>query len=213
MISGTTADGGGKPERKAAGGQDQLPLRPLESARGAVEAVLVVATDPVPVERLAAGLGAPVEEVLEHLHALRAEYDATGRGLALRDVAGGWRLYAAERFATELSAFLLEGHHARMSTAALETLAVVAYRQPVSRARIAAVRGVAVDGVVRTLLARGLIQEAGLDEASGGTLLATTEEFLRRLGVQDLSELPPLAELLPDIATIEQTSAQPLTSG
>jgi len=179
--------------------------------RGALEAVLLVAVEPVTTARLAAGLSWSELAVLTLLQALREEYAAERRGWALREVAGGWRLYTAEEYVDDVLRFLVDGQSSRLSSAALETLAVIAYRQPVSRGRIAAVRGVAVDGVVRTLLARGLIEEAGHDETSGALLYRTTSVFLERLGLRSLTDLPELAPLLPEVEEVaaEEGSISP----
>ena len=139
------------------------------------------------------------------LHALADEYTAAARGLDLRQVAGGWRLYTRAECAPWVERFVLDGQSARLTQAALETLAVIAYRQPVTRARISAVRGVNVDGVVRTLLARGLITEAGQDTGTAGTLYRTTPLLLEKLGLQSLEELPDLAPLLPDLDELDDT--------
>ena len=124
-------------------------------------------------------------------------------GIELREVGGGWRFYTRDRFAPVVERFVLDGAQSRLSRAALETLAVVAYRQPVTRARVAGVRGVNVDGVVRTLMSRGLIEDVGTDPDTGGLLYRTTDLFLERLGLSDLSELPSLGPLLPDIDGID----------
>lgn len=170
----------------------------------ALEAVLMVAESPVPVERLAAGVVRTVPEVAAVLEELAAEYRGeTGgrpRGFELREGAEGWRVYSARAQADVVGAFVLEGQSSRLSQAALETLAVIAYRQPVTRGQVSAVRGVSVDGVVRTLLARGLIAETGQDPMSGAVLFGTTGEFLDRMGWSSLEELPPLAPHLPDVA-------------
>ncbi|NAZ88379.1 hypothetical protein GTR00_20140 [Kineococcus sp. T90] len=118
--------------------------------------------------------------------------------LVLRLAGGGWRVYSRPEHADVVEAFLLDGQTAKLTQAALETLAIVAYRQPVSRARVSAVRGVSVDGVMRTLLTRGLVTEAGVEATSGATLYRTTEEFLQRVGLGSLDELPPLAPFLPE---------------
>jgi len=168
-----------------------------------LEAVLLIAEDPVPEVTLAERLAVPVPEVQQTLRSLAQEYVGTGRGFELREVGGGWRFYTAAAAAEYVERFVLAGQTARLSQAALETLAVIAYQQPVSRGRIAAVRGVNVDGVVRTLLARRLIEEAGVDSEGGAMTYRTTGYFLERLGLRDLSELPPLAPLLPEADEIE----------
>jgi segregation and condensation protein B len=125
------------------------------------------------------------------------------RGIDLRKVGGGWRFYTRDKFAPYVEKLLLDGQRARLTRAALETLAVIAYRQPVTRQRVAAVRGVNVDGVIRTLLARGLIEETGTDHDTGGFLFRTTELFLERIGLSSLDDLPPIAPLLPEVDSID----------
>ncbi|MBM9461619.1 SMC-Scp complex subunit ScpB [Nocardioides sp. zg-536] len=169
----------------------------------ALEAVLMVADQPLDALTLATAVGHPPAVVDEALAALAAEYDAQGRGFELRNVAGGWRYYTREEYAGVVEGFVLEGQQARLTQAALETLAVVAYQQPVSRARVSAVRGVNVDGVMRTLLNRGLVEEAGQDGEHGATLYRTTSYFLERIGIVSLDELPDLAPHLPDLEEME----------
>lgn len=169
------------------------------SPRTALEAVLLVVDEPVTVDVLAAAVERPPAEVAATLVELATEYAEQDRGFELRSVAGGWRLYTAPDCAPYVERFLGSGQQARLTTAALETLAVVAYRQPVSRGRISAVRGVNVDSVLRTLATRGLVEEAGLDTESGATLFRTTPYFLERLGLVSLEELPDLAPMLPDV--------------
>lgn len=177
----------------------ELPLR------AQLEAVLLVAEEPVPVMTLAERLEFPVPEIEATLRELAEEYLTEGRGFELRDVGGGWRYYTAAAAGDYVERFVLAGQTSRLSHAALETLAVVAYQQPVSRGRIAAVRGVNVDGVVRTLLTRRLIEEAGVDPEGGAMTYRTTSYFLERLGLRNLAELPPLAPLLPEADEIELT--------
>jgi segregation and condensation protein B len=141
--------------------------------------------------------------VAETLRGLAADYTATGRGFELREIAGGWRLYTRAECAPIVERFVLDGQQARLSQAALETLAVVAYRQPVSRSRVSAVRGVNCDGVMRTLAMRGLVEEAGVDVETGATLYRTSSFFLERLGMSSLDELPPLAPFLPDVGDVD----------
>nr|WP_240895788.1 SMC-Scp complex subunit ScpB [Kineococcus siccus] len=171
--------------------------------RAAVEAVLMVADEPVAVPALARATGEAPDEVDLLLRELAAEYAEQGRGFELREVSGGWRVYSRAEHADVVEAFLLDGQTAKLTQAALETLAIVAYRQPVSRARVSAVRGVGVDGVMRTLLTRGLVTEAGVEATSGATLYRTTEEFLHRMGLPALDDLPPLAPFLPDELSVE----------
>jgi segregation and condensation protein B len=176
-----------------------------KSARvsGALEALLLLAAEPVTEFELAQAVGVPESMVAETLAELVAFYDETGRGFELRQVAGGWRYYTREEHADLITRYVTEGQQSKLSQAALETLAVVTYTQPISRGRVSAVRGVNVDGVMRTLLARGLIEEAGHDPESGAVLFATTSYFLERMGLQSLDELPPLAPLLPEVEELE----------
>jgi segregation and condensation protein B len=181
--------------------------------RPALEALLMVADQPLDNATLASAAGHPVTEVDEALAALAAEYDEQGRGFELRNVAGGWRFYTREEYAAVVEGFVLEGQQARLTQAALETLAVVAYKQPVSRARVSAIRGVNVDGVMRTLLTRGLVEEAGRDGEHGATLYRTTGYFLERIGITSLDELPELAPYLPDMDDLEDDLAEAVAGG
>ena len=165
--------------------------------RKVLEAILLVVDEPVPEVDLAQVLEMPRATVLAALEDLAAAYLADDRGFDLRQVAGGWRLYTAADCAPYVERFVLDGQQARLTQAALETLAVIAYRQPVTRQTVSAIRGVNVDGVVRTLLSRGLIAEAGEDGPGGAHLYVTTPYFLERLGLRSLDELPNLAPLLP----------------
>jgi segregation and condensation protein B len=183
--------------------QETLVDVPRAPLRPSLEAVLMVADQSLDTVALATAVGHPVEAVVAELQLLAEEYDEQGRGFELRQVAGGWRYYTREEYASVVEAFVLEGQQARLTQAALETLAVVAYKQPVSRARVSAIRGVNVDGVMRTLLTRGLVEEAGVDESTGAHLYRTTGYFLERIGVQSLDELPELAPYLPDLADME----------
>lgn len=171
-------------------------------AHAAVEAVLMVVDEPVPAVRLASVLGLPTEQVERVLAELAASYRGEDggrpRGFELREAGGGWRVYSAPAYADVVGRFVLEGQTARLTHAALETLAVIAYRQPVTRGQVSAVRGVNVDSVVRTLVARGLVTELGT-EPSGAVLYGTTSYFLERMGLSTLDELPALAPYLPDI--------------
>lgn len=184
--------------------EDETLAVPLADLRPALEAVLMVADQPLDELTLATTVGYPPGEVTEALAALAGEYDEQGRGFELRNVAGGWRFYTREEYAPVVESFVLEGQQARLTQAALETLAVVAYQQPVSRARVSAVRGVNVDGVMRTLLNRGLVEEAGQDGEHGATLYRTTNYFLERIGVVSLEELPELAPYLPSMEDMEE---------
>ena len=186
---------------------------PLADLRPSLEALLMVADEPLDPVTLASAVGHPVDTVVGGLAALAAEYDEQGRGFELRNVAGGWRYYTREEYAAVVEAFVLDGQQARLTQAALETLAVVAYQQPVSRARVSAIRGVNVDGVMRTLVNRGLVEEAGQDGEHGSILYRTTSYFLERIGVVSLDELPELAPYLPEMSDMEDelsTRAEPV---
>jgi segregation and condensation protein B len=178
--------------------------------RASLEAILLVADEPVPVVVLAQVLERPRNEVTAQLHELAAEYKDQGRGFDLREIAGGWRFYTREDCAPLVERFVSDGQEVRLTQAALETLAVVAYRQPVSRARVSAVRGVNCDSVMRTLVLRGLVEETGTDAETGAILYRTTGYFLERLGLASLEDLPDLAPFLPeDIEDIENENARP----
>ena len=176
---------------------DGVPLRT------ALEAILMVVDEPVRDVTLAQVTERPTDEVAAALRALAAEYDEQNRGFELREVAGGWRFYTRASASAYVEKFVLDGQQARLTQAALETLAVVAYRQPVSRQRVSAVRGVNVDGVMRTLLARGLVEEAGHDGEGGSTLYRTSSYFLERLGLRSIDQLPELAPFLPDMDALD----------
>ncbi len=194
-------------------GPHELELELLE-LRPALEAVLMVADQPLDHLTLAQAVGHPPAEVQGALEALAAEYDVQDRGFELRHVGGGWRYFTREAFAPAVERFVLDGQQARLTQAALETLAVVAYRQPISRSRISAIRGVNVDGVVRTLVTRGLLEEAGTDAESGAHLYRTTSYFLERMGLASLAELPAIAPMLPEIEEMddEVVAASPAPS-
>ncbi|MHA7264492.1 SMC-Scp complex subunit ScpB [Arthrobacter sp. TMN-37] len=182
--------------------------------KGALEAVLMVVEKPVGEQELAAALAVTAEEVHGMLVELQHEYDGyTGdgpksgddprpRGFELRNVGGGWRIYSRNWFAPVVSAFVLGGQSSRLSQAALETLAVIAYRQPVSRARVSAIRAVNVDSVVRTLTQRALIAAVGTDPETGAVLYGTTPYFLERLGLGSVAELPRLSPHLPGLENL-----------
>lgn len=166
--------------------------------RRTLEAVLFVADEPVPLTQLAELTETARDVVRETLEALQSEYVEAGRGLVLREVAGGWRMYTAPETAPYVERFVLSVQQPRMTQAALETLAIIAYKQPVSRQQIASVRGVDSDGVVTTLLNRGLVREVGRDPGPGQAVLyGTTSEFLERMGVHSLNDLPPISSMLP----------------
>jgi len=159
--------------------------------------------EPAPAETLATFVEAPVHLVVHELSELARDYADTGRGFELRETRAGWRFYSAPAHAAVVERYVVDGQQARLTQAALETLAVVAYRQPVSRARVSAVRGVNCDGVIRTLTARGLIEQAGVDGPAGATLYRTSQYFLDRMGLESLDQLPDIAPYLPDLDTID----------
>jgi segregation and condensation protein B len=211
------------PEARQLDTEDNHEVHSLPGgAKAAIEAVLMVLDQPATEEELAAGLGLPVHTVKDLLAELEQEYNGyTGiapemeeasaagfgsspRGFELRNIAGGWRIYSRAEFADIVGKYVLEGQTARLTQAALETLAVIAYRQPVSRARVSAIRGVNVDSVVRTLAQRGLIEDAGTDPESGAILYRTTSYFLERMGISSVAELPQLSPHLPGLEGIAE---------
>lgn len=191
-------------------------------AKAAIEAVLMVLDQPATEEELAAGLELTVDAVRVLLAELEREYNgytvnapdmekaspagfgSSPRGFELRNIAGGWRIYSRAEFADIVGKYVLDGQTARLTQAALETLAVIAYRQPVSRARVSAIRGVNVDSVVRTLAQRGLIEDAGTDPESGAILYRTTSYFLERMGISSVADLPQLSPHLPGLEGIAE---------
>lgn len=174
------------------------------SLRAALEALLLVAEEPMSTSTLATLTRTPEDSVITTLHDLAQEYAVQERGFDLRELGGGWRFWTRDNCAQVVERFVLDGQHGRLSQAGLETLAVVAYRQPVTRSRISAIRGVNVDGVVRTLVTRGLIEETGHDHETGAHLYRTTTYFLERLGLKSLEELPPIAAHLPMPDNVEE---------
>ena len=198
---------GGEPA--AAQGEEPAVTQVEETLLAGIEAVLMIADAPVTAEALAVSLGIDTGAVTAACRQLQADYDGRQpgtrrRGFELREASGGWRIYSRSDYHDLVSDFLTAGQTATLSQAALETLAVIAYRQPVTRARISAIRGVNVDGVVRTLLMRGLIVEAGTEELTGARQFTTTGQFLESLGIDSLDELPDIAPFLPaddDVAT------------
>jgi segregation and condensation protein B len=182
--------------------EEPLELISAEELSGGLEALLFVMDDPIDEDTLASALRSTVEQVRTGLAGLAAGYDERRSGLTLRRVGEGWRLYTREEHAGVVERYLVDGQRSRLTQAALETLAVIAYRQPVTRARVSGIRGVGVDGVMRTLLSRGLVHEVGTDPDSGGGLYATTPLFLERLGLSSLADLPELAPLLPETSTM-----------
>lgn len=170
----------------------------------AIEALVLVATDPVPAELMAELLETPVVVVERLCQKLAEAYEEAGHGFQLAKVAGGYRYQTHPDMAVYVERFILEGQRARLSAAALETLAIVAYKQPISRAQIAAIRGVDPDGVLRTLHGRGYIDQVGRDPGPGQAVLyGTTPAFLEKLGLDSLDDLPPIAEFIPGAEVVE----------
>ncbi|WP_435209030.1 SMC-Scp complex subunit ScpB [Micromonospora sp. bgisy143] len=184
--------------RRAAVAPEPAPELADAELRGALEAILLVVDEPVGELVLAQVLEQPAERIGPLLDEIAAGYTAAGHGFELRRAAGGWRLYTRPEYATYVERFVLDGQSVRLTQAALETLAVVAYKQPVTRSRISAIRGVNCDGVIRTLVTRGLVEECGTESDSGAFLYRTTTLFLEKLGLNTVDELPPLAPFLPD---------------
>lgn len=193
------------PSDFAAGGSDSEPQRDsdLDTVR-AIEAIVMVAVEPVPADLLAQLLEVPTERIERMCTALSRSYEAGGHGFTLTKVAGGYRYQSHADQSPYVERFLLDGQRSRMSGAALETLAIVAYKQPLSRAQIASIRGVDPDGVLRTLQARGYVAEVGRDNGPGqAVLFGTTAAFLEKLGLDSLRDLPPIAEFVPGAEVIE----------
>ena len=186
------------PDAILGAGPSPLPGLAGPELGAALEAILMVVDEPVTEAQLADVLDVAPEDVAERLRALAADYAESGRGFELRRAAGGWRFYTRAEFSGYVERFVLDGQSARLTQAALETLAVVAYQQPVTRSRISAIRGVNCDGVVRTLVTRGLLEESGTQPETGAYLYRTTTLFLEKLGLDSVDELPPLAPFLPD---------------
>ncbi|WP_394328322.1 SMC-Scp complex subunit ScpB, partial [Couchioplanes caeruleus] len=187
---------------------EEVELKPAEEPalkalddgelRAALEAILLVVDEPVAEMQLAQIVEQATERVAAMLEDISARYTAAGHGFDLRRAAGGWRLYTRPEYAPYVERFVLDGQSVRLTQAALETLAVVAYKQPVTRSRISAIRGVNCDGVMRTLVTRGLIEECGTEGETGAFLYRTTALFLEKLGLNSVDQLPPLAPFLPD---------------
>jgi segregation and condensation protein B len=184
-------------EEEAEAAAEVAPMADDE-LRPALEAILLVVDEPVAEMQLAQIVEQPTERVGAMLEDISARYTAAGHGFDLRRAAGGWRLYTRPEYAAYVERFVLDGQSVRLTQAALETLAVVAYKQPVTRSRISAIRGVNCDGVMRTLNTRGLIEECGTEGETGAFLYRTTALFLEKLGLNSVDQLPPLAPFLPD---------------
>lgn len=172
-----------------------------------IEAILMVVDEPVSEVILAQIIEAPTEQILESLHHLQIRYENEFRGFQLRQVSGGWRFYSHPDLAPLVEKFVLDGQQAKLTQAALETLAVIAYRQPISRARVSAIRGVNVEAVMKTLVTRGLVEESGVEHETGAILYSTTSFFLERLGLNNVNDLPALAPFLPDIDGLDEVIA------
>ena len=184
-------------------GPDSDVPRALE-ARRAIEAVVLAAVEPVASTVLAQLVELPVGRVESLCEELAAEYEETGRGFVLARVAGGYRFQTHPDLAPYVERFVVEGQHARLTGPSLETLAIVAYKQPISRAQMSAIRGVNVEATVTTLLQRGYVREVGRDPGPGSAVLyGTTEVFLERLGLDSLADLPPLGDFVPDASVVE----------
>lgn len=173
-------------------------------ARRAIEAIVLVATEPVEPGILAQLLELPASRIDELCAGLATEYEAAGRGFALARVAGGWRFETHPAAHPYVERFVLDGQTARLSGPALETLAIIAYKQPISRAQLSAIRGVNVDATLKTLVARGYVEERGHEPTPGNpTLFGTTRAFLERLGIDSLRDLPPLGDFVPEAGVVE----------
>ena len=172
-----------------------------------IEAILMVVDEPLSEVVLAQIIETPTEQILESLHNLQNRYESDFRGFQLRQVSGGWRFYSHPDLAPLVEKFVLDGQQAKLTQAALETLAVIAYRQPISRARVSAIRGVNVEAVMKTLVTRGLVEESGTEHETGAILYSTTSFFLERLGLNAVSDLPALAPFLPDIDGLDEVIA------
>ena len=172
-----------------------------------LEAILMVVDEPVTEVVLAQITEVPTETVVASLKSLAASYETEGRGFQLREVAGGWRFYSHPDQAPLVEKFVLDGQQSRLTQAALETLAVIAYRQPVSRARVSAIRGVNVEAVMKTLLTRGLVEERGVEPETGAILYGTTSFFLEKIGIRGIADLPALAPFLPDLDGLDEVLA------
>lgn len=176
----------------------------FSEAKRAIEAIVLVSASPVPEQLLAQLLELSVNVIAKHCQELADDYDARRSGFSFAHVAGGWRYQTREDLAEYVERFAMEGSATRLSSAALETLSIVAYKQPLSRSQVSAIRGVNADGVLRTLLQRGYIEEKGQDDGPGqATLLGTSQFFLEQLGLPSLASLPPLGDFVPSAQMVE----------
>ncbi|NQU37761.1 MAG: SMC-Scp complex subunit ScpB [Actinobacteria bacterium] len=211
-LSDTASDGVVDVTEGRESSPDEVAYPPVEEAHAsprpplsaALEALLMVSDEPISTLELATFVQEPPDDVEDALQALAASYLEQGRGFELRRLGDGWRYYSAAACAEVVTRFATDGRTTKLTQAALETMAVVAYKQPVSRARIGAIRGVNVDGVMRTLMTRGLVAETDIDAHTGAVLYGTTEFFLERLGLNSLDELPPIADHLPDMSVLDE---------
>lgn len=170
----------------------------VENFKSAIEAILMISDAPMSLLTIATALELPVNQVRDLVLEIKAEYDESDRGFELREVGGGWRIYVRQSYDWAVKLFLANENPTKLSQAALETLAVIAYRQPISRGQIASIRAVNVDSVVKTLLSRGLITELFTDSETGAINYGTTELLLEALGINSLDELPLISPYLPD---------------
>ncbi len=186
----------------------ELPTDALAD-RKIVESILLLADEPIPAGLMGEVLERPRREVEALLRQVAADYQADDRGFVLREVAGGWRLYTSPDCAPWLERFVTRHKQARLTAAALEVLAIIAYRQPIARSQIAEIRGVDSDGVVKTLLQRGLIRAVGRDGGPGAPVLfSVSDELLEKLGIRSVDDLPPLASFMPDAEAVEEMEAR-----
>lgn len=172
-----------------------------------IEAILMVVEEPISEVVLAQIIETPTEQILEALNALAASYEEQGRGFTLKQISGGWRFYSHPDLSPLVEKFVLDGQQAKLTQAALETLAVIAYRQPISRARVSAIRGVNVEAVMKTLVTRGLVEECGIEHETGAILYRTTHYFLEKIGLNRVEDLPALAPFLPNIDGLDEVIA------
>jgi segregation and condensation protein B len=178
-----------------------------EDVKRSIEAILMVVDEPLPEVVLAQIIEVPTEEVSAILEEMAQSFESERRGFQLRHIAGGWRFYSHPDLAPLVEKFVLDGQQSRLTQAALETLAVIAYRQPISRARVSAIRGVNVEAVMKTLVTRGLVEEAGTEHETSATLYRTTSYFFEKLGLNSQSDLPALAPFLPDVDGLDEVLA------
>ena len=179
----------------------------MNELQRSLEAILMVVEEPVSEVVLAQITEVPTESIVEALQAMKAEYEGDARGFSLQQISGGWRFFSHPDLAPLVEKFVLDGQQAKLTQAALETLAVIAYRQPISRARVSAIRGVNVEAVMKTLVNRGLVEESGVEHETGAILYRTTTYFLERIGLNRVEDLPSLAPFLPDIDGLDEVIA------